>query len=379
MDQVSHNTRAIRRSGPFTGSPVHLQRGADRLVHLYALTKANDPLPAGSTGPRYVDRLGPVDGAWLDEGTQLAGAACSGLFLVALLALYHVRSAWAHCRWRDTPELMMLAVAGSDESVPPGLHGVQVDPAYIQPAVLRDILHHYGNQLNTDRPNIVLDGEALAIVMETIKLHPRSATKIGVGIQNVFVGWSTHGSPCFNIQRVDGSVEDFSYRKCFELPAYREESFNNIMQSNSVDPIGSRPQPQSTPRQQVPDRVRQQQAPENEVEGVSDRDDVDELQEYMEQQHEYHQQQQESKRSTAPLTGYTLCLAGVFSITHGQMKELIESLGGQVSTSVTAKVTHLVCKGSKGFNSAKHAAALQRGIPIVDEDLVMDAARAASL
>ena len=39
------------------------------------------------------------------------------------------------------------------------------------------------------------------------------------------------------------------------------------------------------------------------AEGVSDRDDTDELQDYM-------QQQQESRRSAAPLTGYTLCLAG---------------------------------------------------------------------
>jgi hypothetical protein len=44
--------------------------------------------------------------------------------------------------------------------------------------------------------------------------HPRAATKIGCGVQQITVGTAAYGARCFLITRTDGSVDDFSYRKC---------------------------------------------------------------------------------------------------------------------------------------------------------------------
>ena len=46
MDQVSHTTRAVPRSGPYTGSPLYRQEAADWPVHLYAPTKASGHISA---------------------------------------------------------------------------------------------------------------------------------------------------------------------------------------------------------------------------------------------------------------------------------------------------------------------------------------------
>ncbi|AES94122.2 putative DNA-directed RNA polymerase [Medicago truncatula] len=53
-------------------------------------------------------------------------------------------------------------------------------------------------------------------IMKVLHFHPRRDEKFGSGPQNIKVGWHPEftDSRCFFIIRKDGSVEDFSYRKC---------------------------------------------------------------------------------------------------------------------------------------------------------------------
>lgn len=53
-------------------------------------------------------------------------------------------------------------------------------------------------------------------IMKVLHFHPRRDEKFGSGPQDIKVGWHPEftDSRCFFIIRKDGSVEDFSYRKC---------------------------------------------------------------------------------------------------------------------------------------------------------------------
>ncbi|KAG0474855.1 hypothetical protein HPP92_014541 [Vanilla planifolia] len=54
------------------------------------------------------------------------------------------------------------------------------------------------------------------ILMSALAFHPSSNAKIGTGVQDFKVGYSSghHGSKCFIVVRTDGTSEDFSYHKC---------------------------------------------------------------------------------------------------------------------------------------------------------------------
>lgn len=59
---------------------------------------------------------------------------------------------------------------------------------------------------------------AVASLTDLIENH-HDKEKIGVGIDYFFVAPSpAHHGKCFNIQRLDGSCTDFSYRKCISRP-----------------------------------------------------------------------------------------------------------------------------------------------------------------
>ncbi|TKY70899.1 DNA-directed RNA polymerase IV subunit 1 [Spatholobus suberectus] len=53
-------------------------------------------------------------------------------------------------------------------------------------------------------------------MLRVLHFHPRRSEKFGIGPQDIKVGWHPKykDSRCFHIVRTDGSVEDFSYRKC---------------------------------------------------------------------------------------------------------------------------------------------------------------------
>lgn len=75
---------------------------------------------------------------------------------------------------------------------------------------LRGILH------NRYKMGEILPKEDKSIVMHALLYHPRSQEKIGVGIEEIMIGFNPEfpKSRCFVVVRKDGSIEDFSYHKC---------------------------------------------------------------------------------------------------------------------------------------------------------------------
>jgi DNA ligase (NAD+) len=72
----------------------------------------------------------------------------------------------------------------------------------------------------------------------------------------------------------------------------------------------------------------------------------------------------EADLSALPLAGKTFVITGTLSMDRDAMKELIESKGGKVSGSVSAK-THYVLAGEGG--GSKRDKAEKLGVPILDE------------
>lgn len=54
------------------------------------------------------------------------------------------------------------------------------------------------------------DSDALLLLLQR---HPDALQKIGAGVQYFFRGAGDYGTSCFWIRRVDGSEENFSFRK----------------------------------------------------------------------------------------------------------------------------------------------------------------------
>jgi hypothetical protein len=54
-------------------------------------------------------------------------------------------------------------------------------------------------------------------LIAVLKLRgPEGLDKISCGIKRIYVDENKFGSLCFHMERVDGSVDDFSYKKCFQ-------------------------------------------------------------------------------------------------------------------------------------------------------------------
>lgn len=64
-----------------------------------------------------------------------------------------------------------------------------------------------------EAPEMVIANDAY-FLCDLIALHPDANGKIGVGINHFEVRLKRYGAPCFNVVRLDGSVEEFSYKKC---------------------------------------------------------------------------------------------------------------------------------------------------------------------
>lgn len=74
-------------------------------------------------------------------------------------------------------------------------------------AHLKAMLHRYevGDRVNAD------DAETLRAA---IALHPDAEAKIGCGIIHFSVRTADFGTKCFWVNRIDGSSEKFSCKKC---------------------------------------------------------------------------------------------------------------------------------------------------------------------
>jgi len=79
------------------------------------------------------------------------------------------------------------------------------------------------------------------------------------------------------------------------------------------------------------------------------------------------------------LKGLTFCIAGTLSKARKEVETEIKEYGGDVTSSVTGKVTHLLCTPSvyegrtSNFEAFHVAVAQGKGIPIVKEQFLLDA------
>jgi len=71
------------------------------------------------------------------------------------------------------------------------------------------------NILNSYSFSECISPEHQQFIVECLKLTPHGIKKIGYGIDKIIVERSQEGSKGFTIQRNDGALEDFSYRKLF--------------------------------------------------------------------------------------------------------------------------------------------------------------------
>jgi len=74
---------------------------------------------------------------------------------------------------------------------------------------IRQILHSYPN-------NTILAGGDAALITALVGLHPHADEKIGPGIHHISVRIIEHGAPGFVITRLDGTIDDFSYKRALE-------------------------------------------------------------------------------------------------------------------------------------------------------------------
>jgi hypothetical protein len=71
----------------------------------------------------------------------------------------------------------------------------------------REILHRY-------RPGMRLDLIDEAFVVDLLLRHPSADTKIGTGVAAIWVQRLGFGSQGFVVERTDGTIIDFSYKRC---------------------------------------------------------------------------------------------------------------------------------------------------------------------
>ena len=72
------------------------------------------------------------------------------------------------------------------------------------------------------------------------------------------------------------------------------------------------------------------------------------------------------EESKLPLTGKSFCFTGAMSISRKEAIDMVESLGGEVKSSVSKGLTYLVTN-DKNSGSGKNKKAVELGIAILDE------------
>lgn len=74
--------------------------------------------------------------------------------------------------------------------------------------------HHAQDILYAYAPPAVLNDHDLQFVLDMLAYHRRAAEKIGLGVQAIWIKRNQWGDATFQIERIDGTWADFSYRKC---------------------------------------------------------------------------------------------------------------------------------------------------------------------
>ena len=78
----------------------------------------------------------------------------------------------------------------------------------------QDATRYFGDMLARYAPRDTVVGEDAVDLDALVSRHPSSSRKRGAGILRFFVGSDPWGYRCFNIERIDGSSDNFSIQKC---------------------------------------------------------------------------------------------------------------------------------------------------------------------
>lgn len=82
--------------------------------------------------------------------------------------------------------------------------------------------------LRACKPGDEVVGEELATVLAAFRNHPRWAEKAGAGVARVVVEQGPGGWNMFTVVRLDGTVVDISYKKCFARPADEGDGYSGV-------------------------------------------------------------------------------------------------------------------------------------------------------
>lgn len=88
----------------------------------------------------------------------------------------------------------------------------------IEFATKKDALSHYKTILNTYHFGEELNTTDFNFIMDLLETHPRVKEKIGSGIEKVRIGKVQYNTKSFELVRIDGTTEFFSYTKRINAP-----------------------------------------------------------------------------------------------------------------------------------------------------------------
>ncbi len=75
------------------------------------------------------------------------------------------------------------------------------------------LLKRLQERLHQDPPGTTIEGEDGELLKALVKGHPWATELIGVGVRDIVVGRDSFGGSNYQVVRIDGSQEVFSYRK----------------------------------------------------------------------------------------------------------------------------------------------------------------------
>jgi hypothetical protein len=78
----------------------------------------------------------------------------------------------------------------------------------------QDAIDYFRSMLHGYKPNDRVSDQDARDLSALLKYHTEYMEKLGAGIDHFEVMWNKYGTHCFQIVRVDGTRDDFSYQHC---------------------------------------------------------------------------------------------------------------------------------------------------------------------
>lgn len=81
-----------------------------------------------------------------------------------------------------------------------------------------DALNYLKNMLNRYSPEEKVSKTDAYFLTHALKMHPEANEKMGAGVNGFIVRRADYGTKCFWVERIDDTVEKFSYKHCVTAP-----------------------------------------------------------------------------------------------------------------------------------------------------------------